>query len=294
MKLAAACYPIDWMESFDCYANKLASWVGEAAGQGADLLVFPEYGAMELAAFAGREAAGDVAGSMRAVSDALPRAWDLHAELAARHGVHILAASGPFFAGDHAVNRAMFFTPDGKRQPHDKQIMTRWERDPMDVRPGDPLVVMETALGRIGVLICYDAEFPLLGRALVEAGAEIILVPSATEALEGFSRVRVGAMARALEGQCVVAHAPTQGAAPWNPVVDENTGAAGIYGPPDRGFPPTGILAEGAMNAPGWTIAEVDLARVSVARADGNVLTMAHWPEQEPRVKTVQTVGLRD
>ncbi|SMH39309.1 carbon-nitrogen hydrolase family protein [Maritimibacter sp. HL-12] len=292
MKLAAACYPIDWMEGFDCYADKLASWVSDAAGQGADLLVFPEYGAMELAAFAGRAVAADTQGSMRAVSVALPRAWDLHAELAARHNVHILAASGPYFASDHAVNRAMFFTPDGKRQPHDKQIMTRWERDPMDVRPGDPLVVMETALGRIGVLICYDAEFPLLARALVEAGAEIILVPSATEALEGFSRVRVGAMARALEGQCVVVHAPTLGAAPWNPVVDENTGAASIYGPPDRGFPATGILAEGAMNAPGWTIAEVDLARVRAARADGNVLTMAHWSEQPPRLQSVRCVTL--
>jgi len=292
MKLAAACYPIDWMEGFDCYADKLGAWVADAAGQGADLLVFPEYGAMELAAFAGRAVAGDVACSMRAVSDALPRAWDIHADLAARHGVHILAASGPFFTGDHAVNRAMFFTPDGQRQPHDKQIMTRWERDPMDVRPGDPLVVMETALGRIGVLICYDAEFPLLARALVEAGAEILLVPSATEALEGFSRVRVGAMARALEGQCVVVHAPTQGAAPWNPVVDENTGAASIYGPSDRGFPATGILAEGAMDKPGWTVAEIDLALVRAARADGNVLTMAHWAEQGARLQSVQTVAL--
>ncbi len=293
MKIAAACYPIDWMEGFGCYADKLSSWVAEAAGQGADLLVFPEYAAMEYAAFAGRAVAKDVLGSMRAVSAALPEAWDLHAELAARHGVHILTGSGPFFAGERVVNRAMFLTPDGKRQHHDKQIMTRWERDPMGLAPGDPLVVMDTSLGRIGVLICYDAEFPLLARALVEAGAQIILVPSATEALEGYSRVRIGAMARALEGQCVVAHAPTQGAAPWNPVVDRNTGKAAIYGPPDLGFPPTGIIAEGEMNAPGWTIAEVDLSAVAAARANGQVRTMAHWPEQDRAAAAVQTVALR-
>ncbi|MEJ2035539.1 MAG: nitrilase-related carbon-nitrogen hydrolase [Maritimibacter sp.] len=214
MKLAAACYPIDWMDEFSGYEVKIRAWVAEAAGLGAELLTFPEYGAMELAGLAGRDVAASVEGSMRAVSDALPRAWNLHADLAAEYGVHILAASGPYYVGDHAVNRAMFFTPTGQRQAHDKQIMTRWERDQMDVRPGDPLVVMETALGRIGVLICYDSEFPLLGRALVEAGAEILLVPSATEAPEGFSRVRIGAMARALEGQCVVLHAPTQGIAP--------------------------------------------------------------------------------
>ncbi|MEJ1996825.1 MAG: carbon-nitrogen hydrolase family protein [Maritimibacter sp.] len=292
MKLAAACYPIDWMDEFSGYEVKIRAWVAEAAGQGAELLTFPEYGAMELAGLAGRDVAASVEGSMRAVSDALPRAWDLHADLAAEYGVHILAASGPYYVGDHAVNRAMFFTPTGQRQAHDKQIMTRWERDQMDVRPGDPLVVMETALGRIGVLICYDSEFPLLGRALVEAGAEILLVPSATEAPEGFSRVRIGAMARALEGQCVVLHAPTQGIAPWNPIVDENTGKAAIYGPPDRGFPASGIIAEGGMNAPGWTMAEVALKAIRTAREDGNVLTMKHWAEQPERVKMVETVAL--
>jgi predicted amidohydrolase len=292
MKLAAACYPIDWMEGFSCYGDKLSAWVAEAAGQGAELLVFPEYGAMELAAFAGRQVAGDTRAAMRAVSDRLPRAWELQAELAAKHGVHILAASGPFITGEQAVNRAMFFAPGGARQAHDKQILTRWERDEMDLRPGNPLVVMQTALGRIGVLICYDAEFPLLGRALVEAGAEIILVPSATEALEGFSRVRIGAMARALEGQCITVQAPTQGAAPWNSLVDENAGAAAIYGPPDRGFPASGILAEGAMNTPGWVFAEVDLAAVRGARADGNVLTMAHYAEQPGRIEVVETVDL--
>lgn len=293
MKIAAACYPIDWIESFDCYADKLSRWVAEAAGAGADLLVFPEYGAMELAATAGRKVAGGLEASLHAVSDLMPGAWDLHAALAARHDVHILAASGPVFEGARPVNRAMFFSPTGARQPHDKQIMTRWERDPMNAVPGAAPVVMDTALGRIGVLICYDAEFPLLARSLVEAGAEILLVPSATEAEEGYNRVRIGAMARALEGQCIVVHAPTQGAAPWSPLVDENSGAAGIYGPPDRGFPPSGVLAQGAMNAAGWTFAEVSPDAIARVRADGNVLTMAHWAEQHRRVNSAKCVQMR-
>ena len=292
MKIAAACYPVDWMEGFGCFADKLEAWVAEAAGQGAELLVFPEYAAMEIAAFAGRAAAGDLAAAMRAVSDRLPGYWDLHAELAARHGVCILAGSGPFRQGDAWVNRALFVTPTGGRQPHDKQVMTRWERDLMGLAPGEPMVVMQTPLGRIGVLICYDAEFPLLARALVEAGAEVLLVPSQTEAAEGFHRVRIGAMARALEGQCIVVQATTQGAAPWSPLLDENAGAAGIYGPPDRGFPPTGVIAQGGMNEPGWTVADVDLAAVARARADGNVLTRAHWAESAPRAARVETVTL--
>lgn len=292
MKVAAACYPIDWMDSLGRYEEKVSSWVKDAAGQGADLLVFPEYGAMELAALAGREQAAGVETAMRAVSDRFDAANAIFSRLAAEHGVHILGPSGPVFAGNRPVNRAHFFAPSGAVIAHDKQVMTRYEREVMDVHPGGPLTVMETPLGRIGVLICYDSEFPLLGRALIEAGAEILLVPSATEAAAGFHRVRIGAMARALEGQCVAVHAPTQGAAPWNDVVDTNAGCAAIYGPPDTGFPDTGILSQGAMNQPGWTFADISLEAIRTVRRDGRVMNHADWGEQPARVGMVRTVAV--
>ena len=162
--------------------------------------------------------------------------------------------------------------------------MTRFERETWDVIAGQGLTCFDTALGRIGVVICYDSEFPLLSRALVEQGAEILLAPSCTDSLAGFTRVRVGSMARALENQCVVVHSPTVGLCDFCPAVDDNVGAASIYGPPDRGFPPTGILAEGALNAPGWTYAEVSLEAIRTVRRDGGVLNHAHWPEQLDRL----------
>lgn len=293
MKIAAAAYPIDWHDDWASYEAKITRWVADAAGQGADLLVFPEYGAMELASLAGAKVAGDLEKSLHAVAQLNDRVAALHDRLARHHGVHILAASGPAFDGARPVNRACFFGPKGQHGHQDKQIMTMFERDPWGVVSGDPLTVFDTDLGRIGVLICYDSEFPLLGRALIEAGAEIILVPSCTDALSGYWRVRVGSMARALEGQCIVVHAPTVGAASWSPAVDENHGAAGIYGPPDLGFPATGVLAEGPLNQPGWVVAEVDSGAVARVRQDGQVRTMAHWNEQETRISGVQTVSFR-
>jgi predicted amidohydrolase len=145
------------------------------------------------------------------------------------------------------------------------------------------LQLFDTPLGKIGVLICYDSEFPLLGRALVEAGAEIILVPSCTDSVAGFTRVRVGAMARALEGQCVTVHSPTVGLCDFCPAVDENVGSAAIYGPPDRGFPAMGIFDETPLNQPGWAYATVDLEAIHAVRRDGQVLNHAHWKEQEKR-----------
>ena len=284
MKLATAAYPLSALSSWDDYVAKQIAWVAEAADQGADLLVFPEYGRMELATLSGAAIAGDLEQSLKAVSDRAAAADDLLAELATLHGVHILAATGPVFDQNaRPVNRACLFGPSGKLGFQDKQVMTRFERETWDVIPGGPLKVFETPIGKLGILICYDAEFPLLGRALADAGAEILLVPSCTDSLAGYSRVRIGAMARALENQCVVVHSPTVTPAPWSPAVDDNVGAAGIYGPPDLGFPETGILAQGELNTPGWTYADIDLGLIQNVRANGSVLNYAHWPESRDR-----------
>ena len=284
MKIAAAAYPLDFHESFASYAAKVTDWVAGAAAQGAQILVFPEYGAMELASIGGRAVAADLEAALHEVARHRPAADALHIDLAARHGAVILGASGPVFTGPRPVNRATLYGPAGIIGHMDKQIMTRFEREVWDVIPGQGLPVFDTPFGRIGVLICYDSEFPLLGRALVEAGAEILLVPSCTDSLAGFTRVRVGAMARALEGQCITVHAPTVGPCDWCPAVDENVGRAAIYGPPDRGFPPEGIFAETVLNAPGWAVAEVSLQAVADVRRDGTVLNHRHWAEQDARI----------
>ncbi len=288
MRLASAAYPLDWFDSWAAYEAKLTQWVAEAAGAGAELLVFPEYGAMELASLAGPEAAMGLDTSARAVSDLIPQADALHLQLARTYGVHILAGSGPVDSGGRFVNRARLFGPDGAAGYQDKQIMTRWERETFGIHPGGPLTLFDTALGRIGVLICYDCEFPLLARALVEAGAEVLLVPSNTEAVSGFSRVRIGAMARALENQCVVVQSPTVGAAPWCSAVDLNRGAAAIYGPPDLGFPDSGILSRGDLDAIGWVYATITSDMIATVRSEGHVFNNADWPMQESRSKKVE------
>ena len=293
-KVATAAYPLDILPNWAAYEAKLSSWVADAAGQGADLLVFPEYGAMELATLAGLDVAGDLEKSLHAVSDRMPEANALHAELAVRHGVHILGASATVFdteIGKRPVNRAWLFTPDGMSGHQDKQIMTRFEREDWGVVGGGPLRLFETALGKIGILICYDSEYPLLGRALSEA--EILLVPSCTEAQAGYSRVRIGAMARALEAQCVSVMSSTVGDAAWSEAVDTNCGAGGVFGPPDTGFPATGVLAEGTLDAAGWTFAEIDVDAITHVRADGGVLNRAHWNDQAGRDGAPARIDLR-
>ncbi|WP_282053033.1 carbon-nitrogen hydrolase family protein [Phaeobacter inhibens] len=292
MKVAAAAYPLDWFDDWSAYVAKITRWVQEAAGEGADLLVFPEYAAMELSTLDGAAVAGDLERSLHAVSRRMPDVDALHLRLAAEFGVHILGASAPVFdGGARPVNRATLYAPNGQKGVQDKQIMTMFERDPWNVTNGEALTVFDTTLGKIGVLICYDSEFPLLGRAL--ADVDVLLVPSCTEALAGYWRVRIGAMGRALENQCVSVMSSIVGPAEWSEAVDQNTGMGGIFGPPDTGFPATGVLAEGVLNKPGWTYADVDLEAIAHVRRDGVVRNRTHWDERSEPGKTVTICPLR-
>lgn len=280
IRIAAAQYPLEAFDNLAAYRAKLSRWVAEAAGNGAQLLVFPEYGAMEYAAASGAATAGNLQASLAAVSGALAEMDAAHADLARRHGVHILAASGPSErSGGRYVNAARLFSSSGKAGVQEKLIMTPFERD-WGISGGEGLRVFETALGRIGIAVCYDCEFPLLVRAQAEAGADIILVPSCTEFASGYNRVRTAALARALENTCVTVVSATVGDAPWSPAVDRNAGAASILVPADHSFSETGVLAEGTFNQPAWVYADVDLARLREIRASGEMRNSTDWRSQ--------------
>lgn len=275
-RIALAQYPIEFHSSFTDYRQKVEHWVSQAAEQGAKLLVFPEYGSMELVSLFPEKTRGDLDTSLQEMT----RYWEafeqLYDTLAHRYQVYILA---PSFPRDRQ-NIAPFYGPEGKVGEQGKRIMTRFERETWNIHAKPGHQVWDTALGKIGVAICYDVEFPLIVRAMVVQGATLILAPSCTDSLAGYYRVRIGAQARALENQCYVAQSPTVGEAPWSPATDVNIGAAGLYGPPDLGFPETGILVEGELNVPCWVYGEVDPSKVETVRQHGSVLNDQHWQEQ--------------
>ena len=278
INVAVAQYPIGEPVTMAEWREKAARWVADGAATGAELLVFPEYGAIEVAATFGAAIASDLKRTLAAVADLADEMDAVYAALARQHEVHILAPSGPVRRpGDGAfVNAARLLTPAGRMGVQEKLIMTPFERD-WGVAPGSELRVFETGLGRIGIAICYDSEFPLLVRAQAEAGAELVLIPSCTERLSGAHRVRTAACARALESQIATALSPTIGEAPWSPAVDVNTGAGGIYVPAEVNLSMTGTLAEGVINAPGWVSAVVDFRKLAEVRTGGEMRNSADW-----------------
>jgi predicted amidohydrolase len=186
---------------------------------------------MELASLFPSEVYSDLALQLDRMQSLFPRYRDLHADLSRRHAVYVCAGSFPERVGRQYHNRSYFFSPAGRFDFQEKLVMTRFQNERWLTRRGEGIKVFETALGRIGINVCYDVEFPLIARAQAEAGALLILAPSGTDTLAGYHRVRVGRQARALENQCFVVQAPTIGEARWSEAVDVNIGAARVYAP---------------------------------------------------------------
>ena len=276
--VAAAQYNLEPLDSLSAYRTKITRWVEDAVEQGAELLVFPEYGAMELCSIGGK--GHDLELSKHAVSDFYGEVTIIHQGLAKTHGITIISGSAPNVKSGNTCNTAQVFGPNGATESFTKIMPTPGEREIWNMQGGRELKVFDIGKVKFGLLICYDIEFPLLSRALAEAGAEIILAPSDTETEWGYHRVRTGAMARALENQVYTVQAPLIGQAPFCEFTNTHYGAAGFFSPSDKGFPAGGVIVMGEPNKPAWLVTKLDLDLMRTLRENGNVQTYNHWPEQ--------------
>lgn len=274
LRLAAAGLPVARPAGIEGFRARLDDTAREARAGGAAMLLMAEYFSMEVAAGAGPDAAGELA---RAVELA-DRLVDAARSVAAAHGLWLLPGSFAMRQGGAIVNRAPLIAPGGTVHWTEKHRMTRFEAEEWGVSPGTRPSPFDTPWGKVGVAICYDAEFPPITRALAEAGAFLILVPACTECMAGATRVEISARACAIQNQCYVAVAPTLGEAPWSAALDRNSGRAGVFCPADRGFPDDGVLARGEWNRAGMVFAELDPQRLDAVRRDGAVRNFADWP----------------
>ena len=295
VRVATAQYPVDFLEGWNHYVDKISAWVKEAASEGAQIAVFPEYASMELVSLFAEEVRQDLPFQMSEMQRLLDDYLALHRELARQYGVYVVGGSYPVRLLDGSYrNRAYVFSPQGRVDFQEKILMTRFESELWLISYGDQLKVFETPFGAFGINICYDSEFPLLARRQVEAGANLIIAPSCTDTPYGYNRVKIGCQARALENQCYVAHAVLVGDAPWSIAIEENCGRAAVYTPVDVGFHEDGVEAMGEWNAPCWVYADVDLARSQEVRVRGEVLNFRDWDNQAVAANAeIERVGLK-
>jgi predicted amidohydrolase len=188
-------------------------------------------------------------------------------ELARETGAWLLLGSAVVRRGDgddRLANRSFLVAPNGEiTARYDKIHMFDVElaggesyRESNAFRPGDKAVLAELPWGVLGMTVCYDLRFPQLYRALAQAGADFLSIPSAFTVPTGRAHWHVLMRARAIETGCFV-FAPAQ----WG----EHAEGRKTYGHSLIVAPWGEILAE-APDGVGFVTAEIDRAKVADAR----------------------------
>ena len=139
---------------------------------------------------------------------------------------------------------------------------------------GNTLKTFDTDCGKIGVLICYDSEFPELSRLLAEDGMDILFVPFLTDTQNGYSRVRHCSQARAIENECYVALAGSVGNLPNVHNMDIQFAQSAVFTPCDFAFPTNGIKAEAIANSEMVLIADVEIDLLTELHNLGSVTNL--------------------
>jgi predicted amidohydrolase len=263
MKFLAACVQLS---STADIAHNLAvteKYIREAAVKGATLIVTPENTCHILTP------------STEKLKTAQPQETHagvkMFADLAKELGVTIIIGSMSIrLPGDRIANRSFLFSPDGELAHYDKihlfdvSLPTgEVHRESDLITPGNKIVVADTAVGKIGMSICYDLRFAHLYREQAKRGAQILSIPAAFTVPTGQAHWEVLLRARAIEtGAFVIAAAQT----------GEHHGKRKTYGHSMIVSPWGEVLAEGGEDE-GLIYAEIDLEAVNAARTAIPALT---------------------
>ncbi|RIA09540.1 putative amidohydrolase [Flavobacteriaceae bacterium MAR_2010_72] len=180
-------------------------------------------------------------------------------KLAISYNINIITGSMPEMRGDLLYNVGYLCRRDGSTERYEKLHVTPDEAKVWGMQGGNELKTYDTDCGKIGVLICYDSEFPELSRILADEGMDILFIPFLTDTQNGFSRVRHCAQARAIENECYVAIAGSVGNLPKVNNMDIQFAQSMVLTPCDFSFPANGVKAETTTNTEMILIADVDV-----------------------------------
>lgn len=209
-------------------------------------------------------------------------------EFAISYNVNIISGSMPLEEDGEIYNISYLLHRDGKIDEYRKIHITPNEKKYYGMKGGSEIKVFDTDCGKIGLVICYDVEFPELPRILADQGMKILFVPYLTDTQNAYTRVRHCAAARAIENECYVAIAGCVGNLPGVNNMDIQYGQAAVFTPSDFAFPSNAIKGEATPNTEMTLIVDVDLNLLKELHHNGAVRTMSD------RRRDLYTVGLKE
>lgn len=255
------------VKDFQAFQEQVEYFVDVVAGYNADFVVFPEYFNAPLMSLSGGK---NDARAIRNLSSYTTSLCEIMQSLAVQYNINIVAGSMPVY-DKRLYNVSFLFRRDGTSDSQHKLHVTPDEHHYWGLKGGNNLKVFDTDVGKIGILVCYDVEFPELARILASRGIQILFVPYWTDTKSAYLRVRRCAQARAIENEYYVVITGSVGNIPNIHNMDIQYSQSAVFSPSDFAFPHDAVVAEATPNTEMSLILDLDLDLIKELRHHGSV-----------------------
>ena len=257
--------------NLDALFEQAEFFIDAVSGYGSDFALFPEFFTAPLMADYNHLSEAEAIRELARHTEAVRSKFQ---EFAISYNINIITGSMPFIENGHVYNVGFLCKRDGTSEMYRKIHITPNEVFHWGITGGDTIQTFDTDCGKIGIMICYDVEFPELSRLMADEGMNILFVPFLTDTQNGYTRVKHCAQARAIENECYVAIAGCVGNLPKVNNMDIQYAQAAVFTPSDFAFPSNGIKAEATPNTEMTLIVDVDIDLLKELHEHGSVRTM--------------------
>ena len=255
-------------EDLEDLMHQAEYFIDTVAGYRSDFALFPEFFNAPLMAAYNHMSEPEAIRELAGFTDTIIERFS---ELSVSYNINIISGSMPEMIDGKLYNVGYLCKRDGSVERFEKIHVTPDEAKVWGMQTGNIVKTFDTDCGKIGILICYDVEFPELSRLLAEEGMDILFVPFLTDTQNGYSRVKLCAQARAVENECYVAIAGSVGNLPNVHNMDIQYAQSAVFTPCDFAFPSNGIKAEATPNAEMILVADVDIDLLRELHTFGSV-----------------------
>jgi len=296
VRVATVQFQMRGITKIEQFEEQVEYFVDVASDYRADFVVFPELFTLELLSISKAKLAP--AEAIEKVSDYTERYCAFMEKLAVSYNINIIGGSHPTRMENGEIrNISYVFLRDGSMHTQEKLHPTPSEKRWWNIKGGYGADAIQTDCGPIGVMICYDSEFPEMARHLVNQGALLLFVPFCTDERRGYLRVRYCCQARAVENQCYVITSGVVGNLPNVENMDIHYAESAILTPSDFPFARDGVAADTAANTETIAIADLSLDDLLTSRQSGAVqnlkdrrfdLYRVAWKDQSGRSRSAK------
>jgi predicted amidohydrolase len=270
IRVASVQFAVKHTPSPEDFFSRVDHFVRVASEYGADFVCFPEHFTLQI--LSGEPQMLSPSDAISRLTELTPLLRERLRQLAHKYAINIIGGSHATRIDNGETHNITYVAlRDGTLHARHKLHPTPDEKSLWEISGGIGAEPVETDCGAIGVMICYDSEFPEMARHLTDAGVKLFFVPYCTDTRHGHLRVRYCCHARTVENQCYVVTAGLVGNIDNVANMDINYAQSAILTPSDHPFARDGIAAETGENVEMMIFADLSPDALDAARVKGSV-----------------------